>query len=76
MRTRKLKQKYKTMYMHTLNSQPASYHEGSRRLYCGQYIGLVTSLRTLQRQQRDAKRALPPGFSHNVFGYRLVRVPV
>lgn len=74
------KQKYKTMYMHTMDGQPAVFLADDFRtgLYfaCGRTkASLHKNLKEIRNQQKKHKANLPPGFGHEKLGYILVRVP-
>lgn len=69
------KQKYVTMYMHTLDDLPATFLEDG--IYINRYRSRIhlESLRDIRRQQRISEENNLPN-SGFIRGYRLVRVPV
>jgi hypothetical protein len=72
----------RTMYMHTLDGQPATYaigHDGKPYLYFvvgRNRAALVDSLRHLRMQQRWCRTVeMRDGLSATEYGYVLVQVP-
>lgn len=65
-----------TMYMHTLEGQPASFYKGNGVCFAHKRIRLATSLRQIRREQAACRAMREKEKTRNDFKYGYVTVNV
>jgi hypothetical protein len=72
------KQKFKTMYMHTLDGEPAAFYPKEKLILIPrppQAVTLVSSLREIKRHRKIEAECLGDFQSQFKYGYAIIKVP-